>query len=126
MTVDALAQELGIAPSTLRAWLRKNYPRDSSERGKPWTITDEHVAAARERWPGKAAVAAAEPPAAVDEPAAEEEPPPVAEEPPPVAEEPPPAAEEPPPVAEEPPPVAEEPAPAEKEPPVEEPPLSPL
>src|SRR5215207_8708522 len=73
MTVDALAQELGISSSTLRIWLRKHHPRDPSERGKPWTLTEEHVAAARERFqtiePATAAVAVTEdPPAVVDEP----------------------------------------------------------
>src|SRR5215207_145613 len=68
MTVEALAQELGIAPSTLRNWLRKNYARDPSERGKPWSLTEEHIAAARVRWPAKEPVTAAvagapEPPA---------------------------------------------------------------
>src|SRR5512132_2145852 len=72
MTVDALAQELGIAPSTLRAWLRKTYPRDPSARRKPWNLTDEHCAAARERWRAQepVAVAVAEEPAVavLDEP----------------------------------------------------------
>jgi hypothetical protein len=59
MTVDALAQELGIAPSTLREWLRETYARDPSERGKPWVISEEHRAAALERWPAKVPAAVA-------------------------------------------------------------------
>jgi hypothetical protein len=77
MTVDALARDLGIAPSTLRNWLRRSFPRAPSERGKPWAITDEIVAAARDRWPGEPAApppAAPAPPVAVEAPRPVEEP----------------------------------------------------
>lgn len=49
MTPQALADELGISASTVRAWLRATYPRAPGERG-PWRLTPEHVDAARARW----------------------------------------------------------------------------
>ncbi len=49
MTAQTLADELGIGVSTLRAWLRKTYPRPAGERG-PWRLTDEHAEAARVRF----------------------------------------------------------------------------
>jgi len=49
MTPQALADELGISASTVRAWLRATYPRPPGERG-PWRLTPEHVDAARARW----------------------------------------------------------------------------
>ena len=61
MTADALARELGISPSTLRSWLRRAYPREQGDRGRPWELTDEHVDAARERWNGGAVAVSAAP-----------------------------------------------------------------
>jgi len=49
MTPRELAGELGISPSTLRAWLRREFPRDPGERG-PWRIDESHAEAARARW----------------------------------------------------------------------------
>jgi penicillin-binding protein 1A len=45
-----LAAELGISASTLRAWLRHAYPRGEAERRRPWSLSEEQVAAARARW----------------------------------------------------------------------------
>jgi len=42
-----LAADLGIAPSTLRAWLRRTYPRSTAERGVSWTLDSDQVEAAR-------------------------------------------------------------------------------
>jgi hypothetical protein len=42
-----LAADLGIAPSTLRAWLRRTYPRPEAERGAPWTLNPDQVLEAR-------------------------------------------------------------------------------
>jgi hypothetical protein len=50
MTPGELADELGISPKTLRAWLRRKWPRD--EPGAAWTLTSEQVAAARQNWAG--------------------------------------------------------------------------
>jgi hypothetical protein len=47
-----LAAELGIAPSILRAWLRRTYPRTEAERGAPWTLNPDLVEAARIEFPG--------------------------------------------------------------------------
>ncbi len=49
-TVAELAAELGVAPGTLRAWLRRAYPRGKAERRRPWSLTEEQIAAARARW----------------------------------------------------------------------------
>jgi hypothetical protein len=45
-----LAASLGIAPSTLRAWLRRAYPRSEAERGAPWTLNPDQIEAARLRF----------------------------------------------------------------------------
>lgn len=42
-----LAGDLHIAPSVLRAWLRRTYPRSGAERGTPWTLNSDQVEAAR-------------------------------------------------------------------------------
>ncbi len=47
MDPTTLAANLGIAPRTLRAWLRRTYPRSEAERGAPWTLNSEQVEAAR-------------------------------------------------------------------------------
>jgi hypothetical protein len=44
---NTLAAELGIAPSTLRAWLRRTRPRSEAEHGAPWTLGPDQVEAAR-------------------------------------------------------------------------------
>ena len=50
MTPRELADELGISPGTLRAWLRRRYPRPGGGRRGRWHLTDDQVAAARARW----------------------------------------------------------------------------
>jgi len=52
MSPDTLANELGISPKTLRAWLRREFPRASSDTGNRWELTAEQKAAARLRWNG--------------------------------------------------------------------------
>jgi penicillin-binding protein 1A len=51
-TPAVLARELGVSPSTVRAWLRRSYTRPDGERR--WLLTPEQVAAARRRWGSKA------------------------------------------------------------------------
>lgn len=48
MTPVELAAELGIGPKTLRAWLRRTWPR--SVPGARWNLTAEQVAASRLHW----------------------------------------------------------------------------
>jgi hypothetical protein len=50
VTPSELAAELGIDPKTLRAWLRRTYPRDDSERGSRHDLSPAQVGAARQRW----------------------------------------------------------------------------
>lgn len=52
MDPTTLAADLGIAPSILRAWLRRTYPRPEGERGAPWTLTPDQVEAAHLEFPG--------------------------------------------------------------------------
>jgi len=47
MTPEQLAAELGISAKTLRAWLRRNYPRPAAEKWSDWTLSPTHIAAAR-------------------------------------------------------------------------------
>src|SRR4051794_38128963 len=47
MTPEQLAAELGISGKTLRAWLRRNFPRSAGEKWSSWTLSPEHIAAAR-------------------------------------------------------------------------------
>ena len=47
MDPATVAGDRGIAASTLRAWLRRRYPRSEAERGAPWTLNQEQVEAAR-------------------------------------------------------------------------------
>src|SRR5205085_1276990 len=49
-TPNELAAELKISPKTLRAFLRKNFPRDKSARRLHWQLTSAQIAAARQRW----------------------------------------------------------------------------
>jgi hypothetical protein len=60
LTPDELATELGIEANTLRAWLRRTWPRDVP--GPAWHLTAEQVAAARAHWKGEASVPASVPP----------------------------------------------------------------
>jgi len=48
MTPEQLAAELGISGKTLRAWLRANFPRPAAQKGSDWSLSPEHIAAARE------------------------------------------------------------------------------
>lgn len=50
MTPEDLARELGISPKALRQWLRDTYPRSDAQQNQPWILTEEQVAAARERF----------------------------------------------------------------------------
>jgi hypothetical protein len=50
VTPNQLADELRISPKTLRAWLRRTYPRNDSEKWSEWELTQEQIKAARERW----------------------------------------------------------------------------
>lgn len=52
MDPTTLAADLGIAPSTLRAWLRRTYPRSEAERGASWTLNPNQVEAARVEFSG--------------------------------------------------------------------------
>lgn len=45
-----LAEELDIDPKTLRGFLRREFPRPSSEKNTSWVLTEEHIAAAREEF----------------------------------------------------------------------------
>ncbi len=47
---EELAAELVISGKTLRAWLRKRFPRGESERGTNWYLTHAQVAIARTRF----------------------------------------------------------------------------
>jgi hypothetical protein len=52
MTPNQSADELGISARTLRAWLRREWPRTLGEEGLEWALTAEQIRAARERWGG--------------------------------------------------------------------------
>lgn len=47
MTPNRLAAELGISPKSLRAWLRRTYPRPESQKHSEWYLTPDVVAAVR-------------------------------------------------------------------------------
>lgn len=51
MDPTTAAADLGIAPSTLRAWLRRTYPRSEAERGASWTLNPDQVEAAALEFP---------------------------------------------------------------------------
>ena len=51
-TPPDLAIELGIDPKTLRAWLRKTFPRSRLDHGQPWWLSPDQVAAARGHFGG--------------------------------------------------------------------------
>lgn len=47
MSPETLARELGIPVKSLRTWLRRTFPRHSSENGSSWDLTREQVVAVR-------------------------------------------------------------------------------
>ena len=47
MTPEQLARELGVSAKTLRAWLRRNFPRPAAQKHSDWNLALEHIAAAR-------------------------------------------------------------------------------
>ena len=47
MEPDQLASQLGVSGKTIRAWLRKNFPRPPVDKGQPWSLTEEQVVAVR-------------------------------------------------------------------------------
>lgn len=51
MKPETLARELGISGKTLRAWLRRRYPRSATARYQRWQLSDAQVEAARRRFP---------------------------------------------------------------------------
>lgn len=50
VTPKSLAEELEISPKALRAFLRRKFPRGENAHGKSWTLTDDHIEAARKNW----------------------------------------------------------------------------
>jgi hypothetical protein len=49
-TPEGLANELGIDPRTLRAWLRERFPRSESAKNTRWDLGRREIEAARSRW----------------------------------------------------------------------------
>jgi hypothetical protein len=47
VSVPELADELGVQGETLRAWLRREFPRPAGQHSKTWHLTPEQVDAAR-------------------------------------------------------------------------------
>jgi len=47
MEANDLAAELGISPTTLRAWLRRTYQRSDADHNTRWNLTEAQVTAAR-------------------------------------------------------------------------------
>ena len=45
MKAKELANMLQISDKTLRAWLRVNFPRPLSEKGKEWNLNDKEIIA---------------------------------------------------------------------------------
>lgn len=50
MSPVRLSAELGISDKTLRAWLRREFPRHLGDKGSSWWMTPDQIAAARDRW----------------------------------------------------------------------------
>lgn len=51
MTPTELAIQLEISPKTLRAWLRRQFPRPDSQKWTLWAPLSPHIVrAARQRW----------------------------------------------------------------------------
>jgi hypothetical protein len=46
----ALADELGISPKVLRAWLRRNFTRPAEAKNTSWYLSDEQAEAVREAY----------------------------------------------------------------------------
>ena len=46
-TPKELAKALGVSDKTLRAWLRKTYPRHSVQKGDWWYLTEDQIRAAK-------------------------------------------------------------------------------
>lgn len=53
MTPVQLAAELEMSPTSLRGWLRRDFPREEFKKNAPWELTPEMVRAARARFGGK-------------------------------------------------------------------------
>jgi len=49
-TPKMLAKELGINPKVLRAFLRREFPRPTSEKNTSWRLTEKQIAAATSRF----------------------------------------------------------------------------
>lgn len=47
MTPDQLAADLGISPKTLRAWLRRKFPRSLVEMNERWELSERQVEVAQ-------------------------------------------------------------------------------
>jgi hypothetical protein len=54
MTPAALADELGVSPIRIRAWLRRTHPRSAAEKNQRWHLDAALVAAVRSEFAGKA------------------------------------------------------------------------
>jgi hypothetical protein len=50
MTPSTLAAEIGISPKTLRAYLRRTFPRELMTHGTAWMLTAKQIAAARQNF----------------------------------------------------------------------------
>lgn len=50
ITPKALAEELGVNPKVLRAYLRRAFTRDAEVKGQSWIITPDAADAAREKF----------------------------------------------------------------------------
>lgn len=60
LTPKELAKELGHGPEgrpgvQVRRYLRESHPRPESEKGSPWTLTEEQADAVREHFRSKRA-----------------------------------------------------------------------
>ena len=49
-TPTDLAEELGISPKSLRAWLRTNFSRPADAKGSRWVLTADQEKAARKHY----------------------------------------------------------------------------
>jgi hypothetical protein len=50
MTPNQLADQLDVNPKTLRAYLRKEFPRDAEAKNSRWEITKAQVAKAEKHF----------------------------------------------------------------------------
>ena len=53
MTPAALADELGVSPKRIRAWLRKEHPRSEAEKNQRWHLDAALAAAVRREFAGR-------------------------------------------------------------------------